>query len=101
MRAKRGREDGTFRIGLRIRGPFRPLAVEFDETGTCLYIRFGDGRAAKTVEAQDEVLADYDRAGRLLGIEVVGLEGGRRASVPGSLGPKGSAPGPKFEVSLA
>ena len=84
-----------------LKGPARPLGVEFDETGVALYVRIRDGRVARTMEVGVEVLADYDRTGRLLGFEVLGLKAGRTATVPESIGKKRPGAVPRFELALA
>lgn len=71
---------------LMIYGPKLPLAVRIDSTHTVLYVRLTREGTATTIEVENEVLADYDIQGDLVGFEVIGFEApGRRAQVPGAL----------------
>lgn len=47
------------------------MNIELDTAANALYLRLGSGRVAETVELADLVVADYDEAGRLLGVEFV------------------------------
>jgi len=43
-----------------------------DGTLEAAYIRIGEGKVAKTVEVREDILlADYDRRGKLIGIEIL------------------------------
>jgi uncharacterized protein YuzE len=51
-----------------------------DTTNIARYIRFGKGKAKRTVElVQDTIMADYDDQGNLLGIEIVAPRGEKLA----------------------
>jgi len=53
----------------------RPPVVEIDTEATATYVRFGRGRVARTEPyggAESLVMVDYDRRGRVLGIEFIG-----------------------------
>ena len=91
----------SLRMTFDLKGPVRPLGVEFDGTGAALYVRIRNGRVARTLEVSRMVLADYDRGDRLLGFEVIGLKSGRTAAVPESIGKKHPGTVPRFELALA
>jgi len=96
---KRGRR--TIRMTLDIAGPTRPLGMEFDETGTAFYVRIRAGAAATTKSLGEEVMVDYDRRGRLLGFEVLGLTSGRRATLPDSIRSLHPDEVPAFELAVS
>lgn len=68
--------DGSMsaRVGISVRGDNPPLAVEFEPRGDAVYLRLSDEAVTRTAEIEDEVLVDYDAEGRLVGIEILGLE---------------------------
>ena len=45
----------------------------FDPTGTAAYIRMRDGQVAATREIAQNVLADFDADGNVLGVEVLNV----------------------------
>jgi uncharacterized protein YuzE len=55
----------------------RPPVVEIDTEATAAYIRFGAGKVARTqpfATTDNFFNVDFDRAGRIVGIEVIGLK---------------------------
>ncbi len=53
----------------------RPPIVEIDTEATATYVRFGRGKVAHTEPyggAESLVMVDYDKRGRVLGIEFIG-----------------------------
>jgi uncharacterized protein YuzE len=53
----------------------RPPIVEIDTEASATYVRFGRGKVARTEpygRAEGLVMVDYDKRGRLLGIEFIG-----------------------------
>ncbi len=85
---------GYFKVNFSLRGPSRPLGVDFDEEGGCLYVRIREGKAARTLEVKEEILADYDRRGGSWGSRSSASRegGGRRSRDPsGGRTPRGSS----------
>ena len=68
-----------------IEGPSAPLSIHFDETRTIMYVRMSHADIASTKELPDEVLADYDGEGNLVGFEVIGYQNGRAGWILSSL----------------
>ncbi len=56
-------------LRLKLDGP--NLIVDYDPVGRALYVRVRSGRVHKTREEAEDVHVDLDRAGRLLGVEVL------------------------------
>ncbi|MGB8465148.1 MAG: DUF2283 domain-containing protein [Terrimicrobiaceae bacterium] len=53
----------------------RPPTVEIDTEATATYVRFGRGKVARTEPyggTESLVMVDYDKRGRVLGIEFIG-----------------------------
>ena len=50
---------------------------EYDEKAEATYIRFNKGEVAESAEIDDDVIADYDRDGKVLGVEVLNLPKGK------------------------
>lgn len=57
------------------------LALEFDGTGSALYVRVSSDAVERTESLGDDVLVDYGGGGEIVGFEIVGLTGARLASV--------------------
>jgi len=68
-----------------ITGPRAPLSIHFDETHSVMYVRVSHNPIATTREVNDEVLADYDKSGDLVGFEVLGYQNGRAGRVLNNL----------------
>ncbi|HTU02489.1 MAG TPA: DUF2283 domain-containing protein [Candidatus Sulfotelmatobacter sp.] len=51
------------------------MKVHYDPRADALYIRFQEGLAGRTRKVEDGVLVDLDEAGRLYGIEIIGMKG--------------------------
>jgi len=49
------------------------MKVQYDPSADAMYIRLTDGVVADSDEVREGVLLDYDKAGRVLGIEVLNL----------------------------
>ncbi|MBZ0274029.1 DUF2283 domain-containing protein [bacterium] len=49
------------------------MKIEYDREADALYIALTDAKVARTEEAEIGVNMDYDRKGRLIGIEVLGV----------------------------
>jgi uncharacterized protein YuzE len=47
------------------------MKLSFDEKADALYIRFQEGKVARTRKIHDGILVDVDEAGRLFGIEIL------------------------------
>lgn len=47
------------------------MNIELDTAANALYLRLGSGRVAHTAELENLVVADYDEAGQMLGVEFV------------------------------
>ena len=47
------------------------MKIKYDKEIDALYIEFGKSRAYKTSEKSNNVLIDYDKNGRVLGIEIL------------------------------
>lgn len=88
-------------MNLEIKGARRPLGIEFDETGAAFYVRIREGRSVVTRSVGDEVLADYDARGKLLGFEVIGLTDERAATIPEEIRRKHPDEVPQMEIVLA
>ena len=67
--------------------PSHPLAIEIEKAGstTVMYVRVDAAKVATTKEVEEDVLADYDANGRLVGFEVIGLAPGRSAKILGRI----------------
>ncbi|BAD84689.1 hypothetical protein, conserved [Thermococcus kodakarensis KOD1] len=46
------------------------MKVRYDPRGDILYIEVSSGKAAETVEIDDDLLVDYDEKGNIVGIEI-------------------------------
>lgn len=57
------------------------LALEFDGTGSALYVRVSSDAVERTESIGDDVLVDYGEGAAIVGFEIVGLTGARLASV--------------------
>ncbi len=47
------------------------MKIKYDKEIDALYIEFGKSRVYKTSEKSNNVLIDYDKNGRVLGIEIL------------------------------
>ncbi|MCE9636023.1 MAG: DUF2283 domain-containing protein [Planctomycetes bacterium] len=72
-------------LRLHMYGPTKPLGIEFGEAGACIYVIVSRNPVTRTKEIQPEVVADYDKDGRLVGFEVIGALSKPMVEVPGSL----------------
>ncbi|MGQ9597437.1 MAG: DUF2283 domain-containing protein [Thermoproteota archaeon] len=45
--------------------------VKYDSLADALYIRVKDGEVVDSLEIRDKVIADFDRDGAVIGIEVI------------------------------
>lgn len=51
------------------------MKISYDPKADALYIKFQEGSAARTRKVEDAMLVDMDAAGRLVGIEIIGMKG--------------------------
>ena len=51
------------------------MKINYDPRADALYLRFQDGLVGRTRKVEDGVLVDLDEAGRLYGIEIIGMKG--------------------------
>ncbi|MFC3076323.1 DUF2283 domain-containing protein [Shinella pollutisoli] len=58
-----------------------PLKVEYDPAVDAAYIRFSDKDIVETEEVSQGIMLDYDKDGRIVGLEVLGA----RAHLPEDL----------------
>lgn len=49
------------------------MKVQFDPSADAMYIRLAEGEVADSDEVRDGVVLDYDRDGRVLGIELLNV----------------------------
>jgi hypothetical protein len=72
-----------------------PIGVEINRAWTAMYVRLSARSVRRTRELEPGLLADYDARGRVVGLEILGLEkervGGALARVSARL--KGAPPG--------
>lgn len=97
----RRRDRKVMQMNLEIRGSRRPLGIEFDETGTAMYVRMREGTAVVTRSVGDEVQADYDENGDLIGVEFLGITAEREVQVPEELRKKHPGEVPEMRLVLA
>ena len=48
------------------------MKIEYDKIADALYIRLSRGRVSETKKLKDRLIVDIDRAGKVLGIEILG-----------------------------
>jgi uncharacterized protein YuzE len=51
------------------------MKISYDPRADVLYIKFQDGSAFRTRKVEEGLLVDLDAAGRLYGIEIIGMKG--------------------------
>lgn len=59
------------RVRIDIDNP--PMALEFHPSGHAVYVRLSAHAVVRTVALEQRALADYDEAGELVGLELLGL----------------------------
>ena len=64
-------------------GPRPPLAVTWSDVGSVVYVKVKAGKVKRTHEVEEDVVADYDANGDLLGFEIIGAMADRPLRVPG------------------
>ena len=47
------------------------MKINFDQQADAIYIKFGSGKVAKTLEIEEDLYVDLDRKGKYLGIEIL------------------------------
>lgn len=47
------------------------MKISYDPDADAMYIRFKRGKAHKTKEVNDYTLLDYDKAGNVIGVEIL------------------------------
>lgn len=51
------------------------MKISYDPRADALYIKFQEGSVRRTRKVEEGLLVDTDEAGRLFGIEVIGMKG--------------------------
>jgi uncharacterized protein YuzE len=51
------------------------VKISYDPRADALYIKFQEGGALRTRKVEEGLLVDLDSAGRLYGIEIIGMKG--------------------------
>jgi len=51
------------------------MKISYDPRADALYIAFQEGQAHRTRRVEEGLLVDLDAAGRLVGIEILGMKG--------------------------
>jgi uncharacterized protein YuzE len=59
------------------------MNIKFDREMDIVYLRFSDDDIAESDEERSGIIIDYDREGRIVGIEL--LEASKKIKKPGSL----------------
>ena len=87
-------------LKIDIKAPTPPLGIELGRCGstTVMYVRVSDGKIVITKELEEDVLADYDANGRLVGFEVVGLRPGKSGNILGRIQAKFGAEVPALNL---
>lgn len=49
------------------------MNISYDKDADCLYIQFQQGKVHKTKKIDEGLLVDIDAAGRIYGIEIIGV----------------------------
>ena len=49
------------------------MKILYDKGADALYLRLKTGRVSKTVKMKDRVIVDVDKAGGVLGVEILGV----------------------------
>jgi len=47
------------------------MIISYDHVADALYIKFSDGEIADSEEISEGVIIDYDRNGRVIGVEIL------------------------------
>lgn len=50
------------------------MFIEYDSDNQVVYLKMRNGEVARTSEYREEILLDFDKRGRLIGIELLNLE---------------------------
>jgi uncharacterized protein YuzE len=51
------------------------VKISYDQKADALYIKLQDGSPLKTRRVEEGLLVDLDEAGRLVGLEIIGMKG--------------------------
>lgn len=49
------------------------MKISYDKTADALYLRLKTGRVSKTLKMQDRIIVDVDKAGGVMGVEILGV----------------------------
>jgi len=47
------------------------MKINYDKNADAVYIRLGQGKVVKTIKMTNRLIVDIDRAGRILGLEIL------------------------------
>ena len=86
------------RFNVEIKGPTKPLAIRWSNDGPIIYVVVSNAEVARTREVADDVLADYDSDGALVGFEVLGAGRPREVEIPIRLGTAEETKSEKWEL---
>jgi len=51
------------------------VKISYDQKADALYIKLQDGAPLRTRRVEEGLLVDLDEAGRLVGLEIIGMKG--------------------------
>lgn len=49
------------------------MRAEYDKVADVMYFRIGEGRIADSIEIAEGVIVDYNDAGEVIGVEILGF----------------------------
>ena len=49
------------------------MKIQYDKEADAIYLYFKKGKHGKTIKLKDHLLADIDKAGNILGIEILNI----------------------------
>lgn len=86
------------RLNIEVIGPSKPLAIRWSNDGPIVYVVISNEEVARTREVEEDVLADYDSNGDLVGFEVVGAIRSREVDIPLRVGTNERVKSEKWEL---
>jgi uncharacterized protein YuzE len=88
------------RLRVNLNLPTPPLGIEIERVGgtVMMYVRVLDSAVARTKEIDEDLLADYDKDGKLIGFEVVGMRPGMSGKILSQIREKYAAQVPSLEL---
>ena len=69
-------------VKLDVTGPRPPQSVRWAMDGPILYVAVSAAEVARTVEVSEDLIADYDSDGNLIGFEIIGALRSQSYKVP-------------------